>query len=416
MSDLKSIELVETIVAPSEQVFTAFGSSVAMQSWFSDFAEVAFSEKGRLYYWWNVGYYASGLFTKIIDNELIAFTWSGPDEPHGTQVEVFFTTKEDVPKAYAPEVESTKVQATEVMIRHSGIGAGNEWAERLAAYKKGWEVGLANLKSVMETGIDKRLYDRPMLGIMPGDLIDEDKAPDLGLPVPFGVVLSGAVEGMGAEAAGLTKDDIIVSLNNHDLKGYQDFNAALSGRKAGDEVEVIFYRDGEKHVVQMILSHRQIPEAPRSAAELGESVGKTYDEMTDERDALFKGVSDAEASARPTPESWSAKETLVHMLYTERWLHLAISMAVSEQRTGGFTNQLELIAAMASAYTLDELLTELKLSEKATVASLKALPADFVADKRKFRGFVNGVGQGFAQHSRSHFDQIKAAIEAAKEN
>ncbi len=135
--------------------------------------------------------------------------------------------------------------------------------------------------------------------------------------------------------------------------------------------------------------------------------------MAAERDALLDGVSDADASARPAPESWSAKETLVHLLYTERWLHLAISLAVSEQRTGGFANQHEMIAAMANAYTLEELLVELKRSEQVTVDSLKALPDDFVADKRKFCGLVYGMGQGYAQHSRSHFDQIKAAIEAA---
>lgn len=414
MSDLKSFEFVETIAAPSEQVFAAFSSSVALQSWFSDFAEVDFTEKGRLYCWWNVGYYASGLFTKIIVNDHIAFTWSGPDEPHGTLVEIFFSPREDVPKAYAPEVDLTELKSTEVRIRHSGIGAGNEWVERITAYKNGWETALANLKSVMETGLDKRVYERPMLGILFGDLIDNDKASELGLPVPFGVVLTGVFEGMGAEAAGLQKDDIIVSLNKHDLKGYQDFAPALGQSKAGDVVEVIFYRDGEKNTVQMTLSHRQIPETPQSAIELGESVAKIYAEGADERAALFEGVSDAEASARPAPESWSAKETLVHLLYTERWLHLAISLEVSEQRTGGFANQLEFIRAVASTYTLEGLLAELKHSELITVASLKALPEDFVADKRKFLGLAYGVGQGYAQHSRSHYDQIKEAIEAAK--
>jgi hypothetical protein len=134
----------------------------------------------------------------------------------------------------------------------------------------------------------------------------------------------------------------------------------------------------------------------------------------DERDRLFEGISDAEASARPSLDSWSAKETLVHLLYTERWLHLAISLAVSEQRTGGFANQIDFIGAVASLYTLEGLLAELKQSEAITVAVLKGLPEDFVADKRKFLSLASTVGQGYAQHSRSHFDQIKNAIEVAK--
>jgi uncharacterized protein YndB with AHSA1/START domain len=414
MNDQKSIEFIELIAAPTKQVYAAFSSSVALESWFSDFAEVDFNDKGRVYFWWNVGYYASGLFTKILDDQQLAFTWSGPDEPHSTQVEIFFTPKGDVPQAYAPEVDVSMVETTEVKIRHSGIGAGSEWAERIKAYQRGWEVGLSNLKSVMETGIDKRVYDRPILGIIPGELIDDAKALDLGLPLPYGFVLGGTVAGMGAEAAGLRSGDVVVSLNQHDLKRYQDFAPALRGCKAGDEVEVIFYRDKKQHIVQMKLSRQQIPKLPQSAVELSESIAKIYADIADERDALFDAVSDEEASARPASDAWSAKETLAHLLYTERWLHLAISMAISSQRTGGFANQLEMIAAMASAYTLDELLTELRNSEQVTVASLKALPGDFVADKRKFFSLVNGYGQGYASHSRGHFDQIKAAIEAAK--
>jgi len=75
---------------------------------------------------------------------------------------------------------------------------------------------------------------------------------------------------------------------------------------------------------------------------------------------------------------------------------------------------LEFIAAVANAYTLEDLLRDLKHSEKVTVALLAALPADFVADKRKFFGFASGLEQGFAQHARSHFDQIKAAIAVAR--
>ena len=66
MSDYKSIELTETIAAPKAQVYAAFTSSIALESWFTDVAEVDFTKKGRLYCWWNVGYYASGLFTKIV--------------------------------------------------------------------------------------------------------------------------------------------------------------------------------------------------------------------------------------------------------------------------------------------------------------------------------------------------------------
>jgi hypothetical protein len=92
---------------------------------------------------------------------------------------------------------------------------------------------------------------------------------------------------------------------------------------------------------------------------------------------------------------------------------LAISCAVNAQRTGGFANQLEMLAALAEAYTYEALLEEIKQSEKVTVNSLKALPDDFVADKRQFLGLVTSMGW-VGDHIRSHFDQIKAALEAGK--
>jgi uncharacterized protein YndB with AHSA1/START domain len=395
MAQPQTLEFSETIAAPPEQVYAAFSNSIALESWFADFAEVDLRAKGRIYCWWNVGYYAAGLFTEVLENEQVAFTWNGLGEPHDTQVTVSFNPQDD---------------STLVKIVHSGIGTGSEWTERIVAYKKGWETGLDNLKSVMETGLDKRIYDRPMLGILPGELLDAEKAAKLGLPVDFGIVLAGVVDDMGAKAAGLQKDDVIISLNQHELKRYQDFVPALANCKAGDVIEVIYYRGEQKNTIQMELSRRSIPEPSESAEALANATAVIYAEVAAEREALFENVTEAQASARPAPEEWSAKETLVHLLYTERWLHLAISCAVSGQRTGGFANQLELIAALADSYTLSELLFELKRSEQVTIASLKALPAEFVADKRQFLGLSNSLGQGFAVHTRAHFDQIKAAL------
>ena len=399
MSHPETLEFRQTISAPLAQVYAAFATSIALESWFADVAEVDLHPQGRFYCWWNVGYYASGLFNAVAENERLELIWNGLGEPHATQVEITFS----------PENE-----ATLVTVRHSGIGSGTEWSERVAAYTKGWETGLANLKSVFETGLDRRIYDRPMLGVMPGSPVDADAVAQLSLPLDYGITLAGVVEGLGAEAAGLQKDDILVSLNRHALKGFQDFALALRDCKAGDIVEVIYYRQGEEHTVPMTLSHRPIPEMPESAAALAEATAKVYAEVAAERAALFVGVSEAQAAARPATKEWSAKETLVHLLYTERWLHLAISCAVSGQRAGGFVNQLELIAAMADTYPLEALLAELDRSEQVTVASLKALPADFVADRRQFLGLANSLGQGFALHTRAHFDQIKAALEAAK--
>lgn len=395
MTDPQTLVFHEAIAAPVEQVYAAFSSSVALESWFADFAEVDLRAKGRFYCWWNVGYFASGLFTQVVENELISFTWNGLSEPHDTQVAVSFSPQDG---------------GTLIKIQHGEIGAGSEWAERIVAYKKGWETGLTNLKSVMETGLDKRIYDRPMLGILVGEAVDAKKASELGLPLDYGAILGEVVESMGAEAAGLQKGDVLVSLNRHALKSFRDFVPALAKCKAGDVIEVVFYRAGDMRTVPMELSRRSAPKGTESAATLADATAAIYAEMSAEREVLFEGVSETQASARPAPGDWSAKETLVHLLYSERWLHFVISCAVGGQRAGGYSNQLELIAAVADVYPLSELLAELRRSEQVTVASLRALPPDFVADKRQFMRLASNLGLGFAEHSRDHLAQIKAAL------
>jgi predicted transcriptional regulator len=253
-----------------------------------------------------------------------------------------------------------------------------------------------------------------MLGIYPSQLVDEEMVSKLNLPVNTGVQIGGVVEGLGAEAAGLQNDDVIFSLNNYLLKDYTDFAHAVADVNAGDVVEVVFYRKDHKHVVNMELSRRPSPEVPESADALSQQVARSYQEFDTQLDEVFSGVTDTQASYRPGSKEWSAKETLVHLLYTERWLHLAISCAVADQRMGGFVNQLELIKAIADSYTLPDLITELKKCEQLTVNPMASLPDEFVADKRRYINFVSSFGQGFAKHSQSHLLQIQSALSAAE--
>ncbi len=400
MADERKIELSETINAPIAQVFQSFTSSIALQYWFADFAEIDAREEGRFYVWWNEGYYASGLVTKLEENKKIALTWHGLGEPTPTEVSISLTENKN---------------GTSISIEHKNIGTGEEWKERIEQFKDGWNTALTNLISVLETGYDKRIYDRPLLGVIPEGFVDEKLIEELNLPVDSGCKISDVLPNMGAKAAGLQANDVIYSINGHALKSFSDFRQALSGVVAGDKIEVVFYRGNEKQIVQMELSGRPKPIVPKTAAELAESAADVYKQVDKELDALFVGVSDDEAAKRPAPEEWSAKEVLAHILFSERWIHLAITCHTDNQRSGGLSNDLGMHAAIANAYPLDELIGELKRSEAITIAALKALPDDFVADKRRVTVLANYVDQqGYALHTRSHFSQIKAALEAAK--
>jgi len=400
MSDNHSLEFNITVEAPVKHIYRAFTGSAALESWFADFAEADSHKGGRFYAWWNVGYYASGLFTELKEDKRIAFTWFGLDEPAPTKVNISLSEKDGV---------------TQVVVEHKGIGEGKAWKKSCKQISKGWEKALANLKSVIETGYDRRIYDLPMLGVLPGDLVDEKMIEGLGLSVETGIKISDVVAGMGAEAAGLKGNDILFSIGGHELKIYPDFGLAMAGKKAGDIAKVVFYRGAEKHTVDMQLSGRPKPELPSSAKELAERTGKIYEQVNKELDVLFEGVSEERASRRPAPEEWNAKEVLAHLIYSERWLHLAITCFIGNYRTGGFSNDLGLHAAIANSYPLEELIAEFKRCEAITVAAIEALPEEFVADKRRLMILAANVDeQGFALHTRGHFTQIQAALEAAQ--
>ncbi len=400
MTASSSIQISRGIAAPQHQVYQAFASPVAWEHWFSDYAEAELRVSGRLYFFWQTGHHASGIFTQIDENEKLVFTWQGRGESRETKVTI----------TLEPAGEGSQVS-----LLHTGLGEGEKWEQTRRAMSAGWESSLDNLKSVLETGIDQRLYQRPMLGIYIGQEMTQELADKMDLPISTGIQISGVVPGMGAEAAGLQADDILVCFNQHEIKTFSNLGEAIGGVKAGEIVGVDFYRGREKKHVEMTLSHRPLPNIPDSTADLADQVAQAYQAGDTALETACQGVTEAEAAFKPGEDAWSAKETLVHLVYTERWLHLAIACLATDQRTGGFANQPYMIKAMADCYSLAELVAELKRCEEVTIKSFAALPPEIYQDKRKYVRLVDELGQGFSQHTLNHIPQIENAIAAARD-
>jgi uncharacterized protein YndB with AHSA1/START domain len=399
----KILTYTQQIDAPVEQVYFALTNQPVIQTWLCNVAEIGASENGRYYLWWNEGYYTSGMVTKIEKDKAISFTWQGRDEPGPSQVEVKLKEANG---------------GTLVTLKHSGFGTGKAWEDTVKEFNKEWPKALVNLQFIMENGIDKRVYDQPLMGIYPAGQLDADQAKHRGVPVEKGVWITGTVPGSGAEAAGLQADDVIVEISGTAIEGFSSFAPAVKPYKAEDEVEMVFYRGGEKKSLPVKLSRRTFPEIPPTAKELAKEVEKTYKELDKEVEEIFKGVSEEEAAKRPAPEEWSAKETLAHLLYAERWAFLAISTSIGGQRFPGFFNDLGQITALAKAYpTVADLIAAIKRNERLTVATLANLPDDFVARKISYNNLANNFLPvlGFPQHSRSHYTQMREAIRIARE-
>ena len=71
-----------------------------------------------------------------------------------------------------------------------------------------------------------------------------------------GLRLSQVVGGSGADKAGLRAGDVLVRLGERNLNGFDDLLAALKDRKPGDEVRVLYLRDGLEHETLATLGTR----------------------------------------------------------------------------------------------------------------------------------------------------------------
>jgi uncharacterized protein YndB with AHSA1/START domain len=395
-----TVKSVISVNVSPDKVYYAFTHAIGLHEWLCDFATVAPRPQGRMYLWWHGDFYSAGEYITLEENRSIKFKWFGRFEPAPSEVTVTLR----------------KVKAgTRVTLEHT-IPDGEDWQERSKGFKAQWDSTLPNLAQVLEKGIDQRNADRPMLGININDF-NPEIARTLGIPVTQGIRLADCLVGMGAHAAGLMKDDVIVEFNNQVITN--DFGSllgALKGKKGGEKVKVIYYRGPEKMTVTMLLTKRPVPDIPWDPTVLAARVRKTYDEAIAKVEACFIGVSETQADFEPAPGEWSAKQVLAHLIQTERgWIsNLDDSVGGYERLADDWGGNLPShIHATVIAYgTVNAMIDELKRLAVEMVTFIKELPATFV--ERKASYFLNAVQVlDLENHSLSHIDQIKDAIEAA---
>jgi uncharacterized protein YndB with AHSA1/START domain len=404
MAKTKTLKFKRTIKAPPPEVYRALTRSSALRQWFSDAAQLEARKGGRVYFGWNDGYGAMGEVTAVEPDKKIALTWLGKDEPESTQVQI---TLRPTPSN----------GGTVVSVAHAGFGAGKKWADTVKGLETGWQASLENLQSVIETGEDLRIVRRPMLGISDLEELNAERAARLGVPVRDGVRIGGLVEGMGAQAAGLQKDDVIVSLGGKKVNAFPALVNALQAHHAGDQVPVIFYRGGEKRTLTMTLSRRPVPAMPPTPAAFAEALRAQYAESDARLAPCFEGVSEAEAAHRPAPKEWSAKEIVAHIIAGERDTHAFIADLITDcgRSQEDFENELTArpSGTLAVYPTNQALLEELKRAEAETAAMVAALPPEFVARRRSYWQLSFSLLQP-PGHVDTHLDQIRAAIASAR--
>jgi len=387
--------------APIKFAYRAFTNSTSLREWLCDVATVEPHPWGRMYMWWRGDFYSSGHYLEVDENKKVKFRWFSNIDPAPTEVTVTFTEKGS---------------SVEVRMDHE-VPSDSAWKKAAESFRQNWVESLENLKSVLETGVDLRIANRPMLGIAPGDLTKEQAAA-LGVPVLDGLRLDGVLDGMGAQKCGLQKDDVIVEMAGHlIINDASSLPNAIAGKKGGDTIEVVFYRGPEKKTVTMQLSNRPMPEVPFHPAELEKQARQLFEPALIELEKAFEGFTDAQAMTRPEPNEWSALETVAHLISGERFNIIYLTGLVDgyEPVTDGFgTNIHAQVQATVKTYpSIKLMLDTLRKAVDEVLTYVSLLPEEFAANKGSYHRFASILLQPDF-HLTAHLQQIKDALAAAR--
>lgn len=398
---MTTIKLEKFIQAPPSEAYHYFTNSTALRDWMCDVSTADPRLGGHLYMSWQGDYYTSGEYLRLEKDKFVSFSWFGRGEPRKTRVDVTLKKQKG---------------GTLVRLAHREIGNGPKWIEISKNYEKEWRSALENLSSVLETGADLRITRRPMLGIIIADY-NSEIAQKLGIPVEYGTRLSDVVDGMGAQKAGLQKDDVITAINGHELTVGTTLGLVMSTQHAGDVVDISFYRGPEKRTVKMTLSGRPIPTISSSGLELSKQVKPIYQHFEAEIEALINSASEAESSHKPAPTEWSAKEVLAHLIHSELgWQNYASEVIGGHEAAyDGFGGNIQarIDATIAIFPTKQALISELKAHDAESVSMLAHIPDDFLSHKGRFWKLAYQANQN-SYHLQSHLEQIRLAIQSVK--
>ncbi|MCK5061080.1 PDZ domain-containing protein [Candidatus Parcubacteria bacterium] len=123
---------------------------------------------------------------------------------------------------------------------------------------KGQLMPVGNYLSCINCLLSEKEIKRPVLGvnyINLSQLAKEDQASKM-----FGALITADTKGVAvledspAERVGLRAGDTIISVNNIELKNGNTLNKIISRFSPGDEIDIIYLRDNQRHSVSIVLA------------------------------------------------------------------------------------------------------------------------------------------------------------------
>ncbi len=392
--DLNLFTFQRIIDAPAGQIYRCFTSAPGFQEWLCRSAHLSARPGGFLTLFWNSGFHTLGEYIRLEPNKEVLFSWHGRGEPQPTQVQVLI---------------SGNGERTQLELIHSCIGSEEIWVEGRKAIESGWSKSLLNLESVLTTGIDQRLVNRPAIGIYPIEMNPELAAIG-GLPISSGIYLNDVIPGRSAAEAGLVKGDVIVAIDEEPVDDLPALVRMLQSCQVGNEVVVKFYRGQSPGETRLKILPMPVPEVPLIPAKLAAEVRSSYEDDLKGLRTCFAGLTET-TCGKKSGASWSANEVLAHLIHTERDLHFAIQSALVGQNFTWTDNTSARVSATLSAFpTCAELIEEFTRAQLETIAFIENLPPEFAARKSSMWQLGYTV-LTMKSHTREHLNQIERALQ-----
>ena len=119
----------------------------------------------------------------------------------------------------------------------------------------GFAVPINTAKKVKDQIITTGTVDYAFMGVV-GQTVDKDLAQQNNLPVDHGALITDVQSGSPADQAGIQKNDIIISIDGHDMNTMEDVTGYLVQKKPGDQIKVTVRRGNGTKDLQVKLGKR----------------------------------------------------------------------------------------------------------------------------------------------------------------
>ena len=117
----------------------------------------------------------------------------------------------------------------------------------------GFAIPISSTTDIISQLIQYNKVKRPYIGIS-GISIDEQMSKQYNYPV--GVYVKDVETFSPAEKAGLRTEDVILKIDGKDVETVQEINEIKNAKKIGDEIEVLFSRNGDEKTVKLKLEEQ----------------------------------------------------------------------------------------------------------------------------------------------------------------